>query len=381
MTLTATWHESIDEIPSDAWDRLAQPLATPFLEWHWLAALEHSGCIRPEQGWQPLHLTLRRGEQLVAAAALYAKGHSRGEFVFDQEWAQAAQHLGVAYYPKLLGMSPFTPAPGYRFLIDEAEDEPALCAAMLAEIDRFCKHNRLSGCHFLHTDGEWAQTMMAAGVEGWLHHHLVWENPDLQDFDGYLASFASKQRKNIKRERRLVREQGFLPRIVRGSDAPELFDQMYALYADTCEKFWNWSRYLNRDFFAELSRTYAQRVLFATSARAGDGLPPAMAFLIHKGDQLYGRHWGNLCESELLHFETCYYQAIEWAIANKVRCFDAGSGSARHKQKRGFPARANYSLHRFYSPKMQRLWQANIQQINGAEAAHIQAINGGEIAD
>ncbi len=376
MTLQFSWHPSIDTFTPAEWNRLAEPLTTPFLEWHWLAALEQSGCVRPELGWQPLHLGARREGRLVAAAALYAKGHSRGEFVFDQEWAEAAARLGQAYYPKLVGMTPFTPAPGYRFLIDPAEDERELCGQLQAQIDALCRTNRLGGCHYLHTDPAWAETMKQLGLGHWQHHQLIWENPGHADFDAYLGTFDSKQRKNIRRERRLVREQGFQTRLIQGSERPELFPHMYQLYADTCQKFWNWSHYLNQNFFERLALTYGARVLFAVCERDASALPPAMAFLIHKGDQLYGRHWGDLDGSELLHFEACYYQPIEWAIAEGVRRFDAGSGSARHKQRRGFPALPGCSLHRFYSEPLNRLWRANIDQLNAHEAAVIAAING-----
>lgn len=376
MTLELAWHGSMDAFEAAEWDRLAAPLATPFLEWHWLAALEHTGCVRPELGWQPVHLAARRDGQLIAAAALYAKGHSRGEFVFDQEWAEASAKLGVPYYPKLVGMVPFTPAPGYRFLIDPAEDEHELCALLQHEIDALCQANHLAGCHYLHTDPAWAETMRTLGLGAWLHHQLIWQNPGHGDFEDYLASFNAKQRKNIRRERRLVREQGFQPRVLSGTDHPELFPHMYTLYADTCQKFWNWSRYLNQAFFAELARNYAHRVRFAVCEREAVHPPSAMAFLIHKGDQLYGRHWGDLGGSELVHFEACYYLPIEWAIASGVRNFDAGSGSARHKQRRGFPAVAGHSLHRFYAPPLQRLWQANIEQLNAYEASVIATLNG-----
>ena len=377
MTISITWHNAIREIEKEDWNRLALPLPYPFLEWELLAALEDTGCVRPEVGWQPIHLTVCRGEHLIAAAALYLKGNSRGEFVFDQDWAEASASLGLRYYPKLLGMSPFTPAPGYRFLIDPDEDPVQICQLMMEQINAFCKKKGIPGCHFLHTDPEWAEWMMDAGMKPWKHHHLIWENNNLPDFDAYLALFNSKQRKNIKRERRLVAEQGIEMRMIPGEEAgEELFAFMYELYANTCQKFWNWSHYLDRAFFMELARNYAHRVMFSAAFQKGQsGMPVAMSFLIYKGQIMHGRYWGCLDQFDQLHFETCYYQPIEWAIKKGLRFFDAGSGNARHKQKRGFPARPNLSLHNHYHPTMRQLWEDNIETINSVEMERIRLIN------
>lgn len=377
MTLSFSWHQDIHEIPAQDWNRLALPLSYPFLEYEWLSTLEKTGCVQPQKGWQPIHLTVKRKKTLIAAAALYLKGNSRGEFVFDQEWAEASHSLGIRYYPKLLGMSPFTPAPGYRFLIDPSEDEDEVCAFMMEEIDRFCKKQSIPGCHFLHTEPRWAERMIEVGMKPWLHHHLIWENHQLSDFDAYLGGFKSKQRKNIKRERRKVFEQGVQMKMISGEEAGEdLFLFMYHLYADTCQKFWNWSHYLNQAFFETLGKDFAHRITFCVAQeQGGDGLPLAMSFLVHKDQQMHGRYWGCRDHFDQLHFETCYYQPIEWAISQKMRFFDAGSGNARHKQKRGFPASPNLSLHKHYHPVMTQLWDENINHVNRIEAERIDAIN------
>ena len=379
MTFTFSWHHDLEEIPAQAWDALTGDHHSPFLDWHWLALLERSGCVQPETGWEPCHLAVHRGKELVAAAPLYLKGHSWGEFVFDQQWAEVSMRLGIPYYPKLVGMSPFTPATGYRFLVADSEDSFGVTALMLGEIDRFCKEKGVAGFHLLHVDPDWRDEMVAHGMSDWLHHALTWENHAYTTFDDYLGSFKSKQRKNIRRERRLVDEQGitFVP--VRGEDAPEdLFTYMYYLYAVTCEKFYNWSRYLTLPFFEGLAQSMRHRILFVTAfeENRGNRTPIATSFFLHKGEHLYGRYWGSTQMADQLHFETCYYQPIEWAIKNGVRYFDAGSGNAGHKRRRGFPARPKYSLHRHYHPLMERVWHDNITRLNLSEQEQIDLING-----
>ena len=378
MSLTYKMAPSMTEVDASAWDGLAGRAGSPFLSRDWLATLETSGCVAPETGWTPMHLTVWDGKKLVAGAPLYLKEHSRGEFVFDQEWADVSHRLGIPYYPKLLGMSPFTPAGAYRFLICQEYDERDLCAGMLSYIDEWCADHHINSCHFLHVEPEWRNRMVDLGVGSWLHHALVWINRGYQTFDDYLADFNSKRRKNIKRERRKVAEQGLVFKTYRGADVPtEYFTLMYLFYAATCQKFWGWSQYLNQRFFNEIGRKKPENVVLiaAIDPKQGD-VPVAMTFLVHEGEYLFGRYWGCREAFDHLHFETCYYQAIEWAIANGVRFYDAGSGNAGHKQRRGFPASPKYSLHRHYNPLMKRVWEENIDHINDVERQRIQMING-----
>ena len=378
MNYSTSWHQSIKEIPREEWDRLAQPLAYPFLEWQWLAALERSRCLGGETGWFPRHLCLRQKDRIVAIAPLFLKEHSWGEFVFDQEWANLSYRLGVPYYPKLIGMSPFTPANGYRFLWGSGEDGREPCRLLLGAIDDFCADQGLAVCQFLHVDESWKTLMTSLGMSEWLHHSLIWENRDYPSFEHFLRTLKSRQRKNIKRERRLLRERGLIFRIDRGHQAPAgHFRRIYDFYASTCLKFRNWSRYLNQAFFLDLERHLADRLLLITAfQREEPDRPVAMSFFVQKADRLYGRYWGCRAEYEFLHFETCYYQAIEWAIEHGIRFFDAGSGRAEHKRRRGFPARANFSLHRHYQPVLKTLWDQNIERINHLERGLIRQING-----
>jgi len=376
---TVAWINKLAEIPQPEWDALALPLKTPFLEWEWLNNMETSGSVAAKTGWLPNHLTVWRNRTLIAAAPLYVKGHSYGEFVFDHQWADLSERLGVQYYPKLLGMSPFTPAEGYRFLIAPDEDEIEISEMMVEAIDQFCLRNRISGCNFLYVDPEWRITMEQLGFSRWLHHSYIWSNQGFQTFDDYLAAFNANQRRNIKRERKAVAQAGLRLQPITGDALTKsLMASTYHFYADTCDKFGWWgSKYLTPKFFDQLCPNYTHRVvLFAVYPEANDSHPIGMSFCLTKGDRLYGRYWGATQDFDNLHFDTCYYTPIEWAIEHKIQLFDPGAGG-RHKKRRGFPAMPNYSLHRFYDDRLSQVLQAYIGRINDMEQQEIDAINQG----
>jgi hypothetical protein len=373
---SVSWITKIAEIPRSQWDLLAQPLTTPFLEWEWLNNIETSGSATAQTGWQPCHLTIWRDRQLIAAAPLYIKGHSYGEFVFDSQWADLSYRLGVAYYPKLVGMTPFTPAVGYRFLIADGEDEAEITSIMVAEINRFCDRNRLSGCNFLFVDPQWRETMEDYGFHSWSHHSYIWSNRDFKSFDDYLAMFNSNQRRNIKRERKAIASSGLNVKVLTGDEiTPDLYPLIYRFYSSTCDKFYWGSKYLTRRFFQQLYPNYRDRVvLVAAFAPDEEKQPVGLSFCIHKDKNLYGRYWGCFEEYDSLHFEACYYQPIEWAIDRGITMFDPGAGGS-HKKRRGFPATPNHSLHRFYDRRLSRILHNYIDEINRMEEEEIDAIN------
>ena len=373
---TLRWHDRIDEMPQSAWDKMALPLKTPFLEWEWLNKIETSGSVTAHTGWQPCHLSLWQGEDLIAAAPLYIKGHSYGEFVFDNQWADLAYRLGIEYYPKLVGMTPFTPAVGYRFLIAQGEDELQVTATMVEAIDRFCQKNQLSGCNFLYVDPDWQPIIAQCGFTAWMHHSYIWGNNDFNNFDDYLGMFNSRQRKNIKRERRLVAQAGLVMKTLVGEEISEyLYPYIYHFYSNTCDKFYWGSKYLTKKFFEQLYPNYSHRLMLALAyEKENQDIPVAMSFCIRKDENLYGRYWGCLEEYDSLHFETCYYKPIEWGISQGVKMYDPGAGGS-HKRRRGFPATANYSMHRFYHPRMNGILQHYIDEINDGTQQQIQAIN------
>lgn len=373
---TVAWVRQIHEIPQSAWDEMALPLNTPFLEWTWLHNMERSGSAVANAGWLPNHLTIWRDRTLVAAAPLYLKSHSYGEFVFDHQWADLAHRLGIDYYPKLLGMSPFTPAEGYRFLIAPGENEDLLTEMMVGAIDEFCDRNRISGCHFLYADPEWRPRMEQLGFTKWLHHSYIWQNEGYTSFEDYLARFNANQRRNIQRERKSLDKVGLRLEPIAGTDIHRgLGSQMYDFYSDTCDKFGWWgSKYLTRKFFEQLYPDYCDRLVYFAAYSEDDEHPVAMSFCVRKGDRLYGRYWGCREEYNHLHFNACYYRPIEWAIQQGIQCFDPGAGG-RHKKRRGFPARPNHSLHRFYATRLQKILVNYIDDINQMEQQEISAIN------
>lgn len=374
---SVNWINKIASVPQSEWDALAVPLSTPFFEWNWLNNMETSHSATAKAGWLPNHLTIWRDRTLIAAAPLYIKGHSYGEFVFDHQWADLAQRIGVQYYPKLLGMSPFTPAEGYRFLIAPGEDEDEIIELMVNAIDHFCDRNQISSCHFLYVDPQWRLMMERRGFTSWLHHNYIWQNLGFQTFDDYLGGFNANQRRNIKRERKAVEKEGLRLQTLTGDEIPNsLFPLMYNFYADTCDKFGWWgSKYLTKRFFEQLHTNYRHRVLFVAAYREGDSSQPiGMSFCLTKGEQLYGRYWGSFQEIDCLHFDACYYTPIEWAIAHNIKSFDPGAGG-RHKKRRGFPASPNHSLHRFYNRRFDQILRPYIREVNELEQREIDEIN------
>ena len=373
---SVSWMTKIAEIPQREWDALAKPLSTPFLEWEWLNNIETSGSATARTGWQPCHLAVWRDRALIGAAPLYIKGHSHGEFVFDSQWADLSYRLGIEYYPKLLGMTPFTPAVGYRFLIAPGEDEDEITEIMVAAMDHFCARNRISGCNFLFVDPDWREVMEKHGFNSWMHHSYIWSNRNFNNFDDYLKMFNSNQRKNIKKERKAVTQAGLYTKTLVGEEiSRNLYSWIYRFYSSTCDKFYWGSKYLTRKFFEQLYPNYSDRVLLVVAyTEEDDKKPVGMSFCLHKGQNLYGRYWGCLAEYDSLHFETCYYQPIEWAINNGIQMYDPGAGG-RHKKRRGFPATANHSLHRFYNRRMSQILRNYIGEINQMEQEEIEAIN------
>jgi predicted N-acyltransferase len=372
-----SWVNSISDVDRTAWNALAKPLATPFLEWDWLRLMETSGSSTPKTGWLPHHLTVWSAGGLAAAAPLYIKAHSAGEFVFDHVWADLAARLKIEYYPKLIGMSPFTPLTGYRFLIAGGQDESQMTALMVAEIDRLCHRLGMSGSSFLFADHQWRLEMRKHGYIDWRHQSYAWQNQGYQTFDDYLSVFNSNQRRNIKRERRALENQGVRLRIFKGEEIPhKFFSLMYGFYQITNDKFGPWGcRYLTRSFFDGLYHHFRGRLMLVAAFDANEPAAPlGMALLVTKGDQLYGRYWGSSRPVNSLHFNACYYAPIEWAIANGIRRFDPGAGGA-HKIRRGFAAVPSYSLHRFYDPRLARIMQTHIDEINQLEEEQIDKLN------
>ena len=373
---TIRWLEGVNEVDRVQWDELALPLPTPLLEWQWLHCLEASGSISPLYGWRPRHLTVWDRKKLIGAAPLYIKTNSDGEFVYDHWWARLAATFGITYYPKMVGMSPATPSAGYRFLMAEGVDPSALMCSMLSAIDAFCRQERLSCCHFNFVDEPWFSQWPPEGMISWRHQAYLWQNLNYGTFEDYLRTFNSSQRRNIRRERRRMESDGIDIRALTGDDIPsDLAGTMYRFYLRTNARYGPWAaRYLNGDFFKRIFEDYRHRMLIISATRSPSREPVALSMLLVKDHHLIGRYWG--CEAPVkdLHFNMCFYAPIDWAIENGIQTFDPGAGSP-HKIFRGFKAVAHNSLHRFYDPRLEILFQRLIGEVNEAEAADIDSLN------
>jgi len=374
--LEARWLRSMAELSAAQWDSLlAGSAATPFFRWSWLHRLEASGSIVAGQGWQACHLTLWRGQDLVAAAPLYLKGHSYGEFVFDQSFAQLAGQLGLRYYPKLVGMSPLSPVEGYRFLIAPGEDEVLLTTLMLDQIRNFCHRNGVLSCNFLYVDARWRPLAEAAGCAAWINQQTCWSNAGFADFEAYLASFNANQRRNIRRERAAVAAAGLtVTPVVGDAISPALLARMHHFYAQHCARWGPWgSKYLSEAFFRDSEGLTTDLVLF--SAHRGDPDDPvAMALCVQDGHHLWGRYWGSDLDLDNLHFEVCYYAPIAWAIERGLHRFDPGAGGS-HKRRRGFLAEPRVSLHLWSDRRFAQILRRWLPDANRAALEEIEAVN------
>jgi len=340
---------ALRDLPRAAWDGLVGD-GSPFLEWDWLTALEDSGAATPATGWLPRHLTLWDGERLVGASPLYVKSHSLGEFVFDQSWAAAAARAGIDYYPKLLVGVPFTPVTGVRFLAAEGVPRADVTATLGAALEAMCRENELSSAHVNFCLPEEAE---ALGARGW-HRRTGWQyrwtNPGFGSFDDYLESLRSKRRNQVRRERRALAEEGVEIVACTGDEIPDaLFPRMFALYRTTIEKLPWGQQYLEETFFRLAAERLRHRLCFIVARQAGQVI--AGTFNVRKGDVLYGRYWGAERELRHLHFNVCYYAAIEYCIAHGLRRFEPGAGG-EFKLLRGFDATATESMHWVRDPRL-----------------------------
>lgn len=337
---------ALSEIGQAQWDELVQTQhdANPFLSFAFLDALHESGCASAKSGWQPQFLTIWRAindeddGELVAALPLYVKSHSYGEYVFDWAWADAYQRNGLEYYPKLLSAIPFTPVTGSRLMARDAEAMTALIAALLT----VQKSNTFSSTHILYPPAEQAGILGGAGFMLRTGVQFHWLNNDYKDFDAFLQTLERKKRKNIRAERRKVHEAGVTFRHVSGHDASEddwiffkrCYDHTYADHRST--------PYLNLNFFQRIGAAMPQNILLIIAEQDGQAI--ASSLLIHDDKTIYGRYWGTLKHIDSLHFETAYYQALEFCIAKKMVCFEGGA-QGEHKMARGFLPQKTWSAH------------------------------------
>ncbi len=342
-------HPSLSSIDRADWDACACPESSdgrpidPFTTYRFLKALEDSGSVGPGTGWQPRYLTAAIDGQVIAVAPLYAKGHSQGEYMFDFNWAHAYENAGGRYYPKLQMAVPFTPATGRRFLTRPGFEAVGMSALVQGAV-QIASDNELSSLHATFcTEGE----AIAAAEMGLLHRtgqQFHWENKGYADFDGFLADLSSRKRKNIRKERSTA--QGFGGEIISlTGDAiqPHHWDAFWQFYQDTGNRKWG-TPYLTRAFFEEAHAHLRDDILLVLAVE--DGVPVAGALNMIGRGTLFGRYWGCTAHFPALHFELCYYQAIDYAIAQGMARVEAGA-QGEHKLARGYLPVATHSVHWF----------------------------------
>ena len=342
--------DHIDDCPAQDWNAIAGD-DYPFMQHRYLAALEHSGSVGGNSGWRAHHALMYQQQSLVGVMPLYIKDHSYGEYVFDWSWADAYHQNGLDYYPKLLSAIPFTPATGPRLALSPQAPANAyaeLQRAMEAEIQQL----GASSWHVLFPEPDAARDMSSGGMlqrQGVQYH---WFNRDYRDFDDFLAHFSSRKRKNLRKERLRVTEQGISLHCFQGDElSPELWQRFFLFYQMTYAKRSGHGGYLKPAFFEEIGSTMTDAIVLVMARQHGEWVAGALNFTA--GDTLYGRYWGCSRECDFLHFEACYYQGIDYCIRKGLKRFDPGA-QGEHKIQRGFTPVATCSNHMIAHPGFKR---------------------------
>lgn len=390
-TLRVRVATSLKSVPAADWDACANPGAgrllesaceqadsisqadpdNPFVSHAFLRALEESGCVGGRTGWSPAYLLVEDADdRLIAAAPSFVKGHSQGEYVFDHSWAEAYMRAGGRYYPKIQVAAPFTPATGPRLLVAEGPHANDAREALIAGLEALREQVRGSSVHVTFAQ----EPDMAALLEaGFLERHDIqfhWRNEGFASYDDFLATLASRKRKALKRERREALSAGIEVSVLSGSDLTEsVWNDFHAFYEDTGSRKWG-RPYLNRLFFSEIGQRMGERIVLVLARRAGRNIAGAINF--RGGNTLYGRNWGCIEDHPFLHFELCYHQAIDYAIAHKLVRVEAGA-QGEHKLARGYRPVITRSAHLLADPGLARAVAAYLpgerREISSAVAA------------
>ena len=368
--LTLRVVHAIGEIGREAWDACANPGAVarapiaadarpelaggeynPFISHDFLCSLELSESVRARGGWQPMHLVAEADGAIAGVVPCYAKSHSRGEYVFDHGWAEAYEHAGGSYYPKLQVSVPFTPATGRRLLARPGGDAEEIRAALADGLVNICSRSNASSVHatFL-TEPEW-QLLGRRGYLRRTHQQFHWENAGYKSFDDFLAALASRKRKTIRREREDALSAGISVHWLTGSDLTEgVLDAFFEFYMETGSRKWG-RPYLTRSFYSIVSDKMRDRILLVMAKRGSRWIAGAINFI--GSSTLFGRHWGCIEHHPFLHFELCYYQAIQYAIEHQLARVEAGA-QGEHKIARGYLPTTTYSAHYIDDPALRR---------------------------
>jgi predicted N-acyltransferase len=342
--LTATIHPTTASIGADVWNALVPGTDgvpdNPFLDFAFFRALEESGCATGRTGWQPQHVVVSEGDTPVGLLPLFLKSHSMGEYVFDHGWAQALERAGGHYYPKLQGSVPFTPATAPKLLVPS--DRIEIKTALLETAQQLALQRNASSVHLTFLPDEDADIAEATGWLGRVDTQFHWHNQGFATFEDFLETLSSRKRKTIRRERRDALADGLTVKWLRGDEIKEHhWDAFFDFYEDTGARKWG-QPYLNRKFFSLLGRYMAERIVLIFAYDGDEPIAGAINFI--GKDRLYGRNWGSTREVPFLHFEICYYQAIDFAIAHKLAVVEAGA-QGEHKLARGYTPVTTHSVH------------------------------------
>ena len=336
--LELCFHSSISEIPSHEWNSLSG-ISDPFIRHEFLSALENNHCVGEQFGWYPYHLSVRNSDKvLIGVCPLYIKTNSYGEFVFDWSWASAYEQVGLDYYPKLVSCVPYNPVTGNRLLCED----PVVKSVMIKQIIEVSEKLKLSGVHCLFTTSDDTQLCTDNKLQLRLGCQYHWKNQNYSDFDDFLSSFISRKRKKVNRERRMVKEQNISIEIIHGNDATEEQIEIAQQFYETTFDRKSGIPTLNVNFFKEICHTMGNQIVFMFALL--DQRYIACAITLRSDDALFGRFWG--CEKEYhsLHFETCFYQGINYCIEHRLQRFEPGA-QGEHKITRGFLPTKTWSAH------------------------------------
>ena len=369
MSLEAGFITSLDQVSAARWNGITGT-DYPFLRHEFLYGLEKTGCTTAETGWQPCHLVLSEGAEPVAVMPLYLKNHSYGEYVFDWAWADAWERSGLSYYPKLVTAIPFTPATGPRLCSSAGLAPAEVWPVAIAAVQTLATRRRISSWHILFPEETVAQRLADQGLHRRMAAQFHWFNEGYTSFDDFLSRFASRKRKNLRRERQRVIEQGLSVKTLTGAEIGEAeWEQFYRFYQYTYAKRSGHGGYLTRDFFLETAPALGEQVVMVLASL--DRRAVAGALYFRSGDTLYGRYWGCEREFDCLHFEACYYQGIEYCINHRLARFDPGA-QGEHKIQRGFRPTPTWSSHWIADPR----FCAAIGDFTRREAQQVQAYIG-----
>jgi uncharacterized protein len=349
----------VAEVTREQWNALVGD-ATPFLKWDWLDSLEQSGCVNERTGWLPHHIVVEKGGSVVAACPMYLKLHSMGEFVFDYEWAEAAHRAGIQYYPKMLVGVPFTPVTGHRFITAAGEDRGQMIGFIGQALAKIAADNKISSAHVNFCLPDEHEALKKVGFLPRVGIQYHWQNRGFSSFDDYLGSFRSDRRNKVKRERREMPQRGITIRAYEGAELTQHHVRtMFRLYKEHVDRLYYGRQYLTREFFDELHQRFASHTCLMLAER--DGKIIAGTFNVRDSSAMYGRYWGAFEEHPFLHFNVCYYSAIEHSIRLGLARFEAGAGGS-FKQLRGLDPEHTTSMHYFVDGKFRRAVERFLNQ-------------------